>query len=537
MKGWKHFVNTFPKSWRPSKFASAPLSLLRLSSVAKILSKPTLIGAGLVFSTASVWGVTSMITLDSEYQITIQEFVKHDKIDDCWVVIHGKVYDLTDFIRNHPGGVDKIMRFAGKDATLGFHQIHSSDIIVNNLEQSKCLGVILGDLSAIQLEEQLVESNFEDEEVVETKVEVSVKSGPRTPPPISHIFGTADFQEVAEMVLPKSTFGYYITGAGDENSYYHNFEAYKRIFFRPKVLIDVSTVDISTEMLGSKCSVPIYITAFAGSRLAHPLAELNLSRGAYNQGIIEMIPTQCSYSFDEFLLYSKSDQNQWYQIHFYGDINQPGKMDIFNKVNQNDNIKGICINVDLAALGNRERDDKNRIKNDPTGSLSSITSATDCRPVLTWADFKKFRTLTEKPIVLKGVQRVEDVALAIENNFQGVILSNHGGRQLDYSRPPIEVLAECKKAGLTDKIEIYVDGGIRRGSDVVKALCLGAKGVGLGRPFLFAMGAYGQEGVEKVVEIIKSEMVRDMKLIGARNIGELNESFLDISDLNRRKYR
>lgn len=522
MATWKRFAATFHRiGWK--RFVNPSKNFINLQLRPVVLAHKPLLGTGLFVSSVSIWGVSSLISLDSEYQIPIHELVKHNKFDDCWVVIHGKVYDLTEFIKNHPGGADKILKFAGKDATVGFHQIHSSDIIMNNLELSKCLGVILGDLSTIQLEEQLVEE--------------TLATDSNTLPPIGHIFGTSDFQEAAEKVLPSSTFVYYMTGAGDENSLYQNFQSYKRIFFKPKVLIDVSHVDISTTMLGSKSSAPIYITAFAGSRLAHPLAEVNLSRGAYNQGIIEMIPTQCSYSFDEFLQYSQPDQKQWYQLHFYGDINLPGKMDIFHKINQSDNIKGICINVDLAALGNRERDDKNRIKNDPTGSLSSITSITDCRPVLTWEHFKKFRKLTDKPIMLKGVQRVEDVELAIENNFQGVILSNHGGRQLDYSRAPIEVLAECNQKKLTDKIEIYVDGGIRRGSDIVKALCLGAKGVGLGRPFLFAMSSYGQEGVEKVIEILKSEMIRDMRLIGAKSISELNESFIDTSDLTRRDYR
>jgi len=133
------------------------------------------------------------------------------------------------------------------------------------------------------------------------------------------------------------------------------------------------------------------------------------------------------------------------------------------------------------------------------------------------------RRTTKLPIVIKGIQCVEDAVLAVESGVDGILISNHGGRQLDYSMPSIEVLYRLRKSrpDVFDKLEVYVDGGVRRGSDVVKALCLGAKAVGLGRPFLYAQSAYGEEGVSKLIEILEREIVLAMRLLGATNIREL----------------
>ncbi|KAM0304330.1 hypothetical protein ACHAPM_002413 [Fusarium culmorum] len=142
-------------------------------------------------------------------------------------------------------------------------------------------------------------------------------------------------------------------------------------------------------------------------------------------------------------------------------------------------------------------------------------------------------------IVLKGVQRVDDVVKAAECGIEAVILSNHGGRQLDYSEPPIEVLAEVmptlRELGLHDKIEVYLDGGIRRGSDILKALCLGARGVGIGRPFLYAMAGYGQKGVEKAIRIYKDELERNMRLVGCTSLDQLHPGLVKVLGQVRQK--
>ena len=168
------------------------------------------------------------------------------------------------------------------------------------------------------------------------------------------------------------------------------------------------------------------------------------------------------------------------------------------------------------------------------GAARAISSFID--PALSWKDIPWFFTVTKMPILLKGVQKVEDVIRAIEVGVQGVVLSNHGGRQLDFARSGIEILAEVmpvlRERNWQNRIEIYVDGGIRRSTDIIKALCLGATGVGIGRPFLYAMSAYGLPGVDRAMQLLKDEMEMNMRLIGCSNVDQLNPTLVDTRGLS-----
>ena len=168
------------------------------------------------------------------------------------------------------------------------------------------------------------------------------------------------------------------------------------------------------------------------------------------------------------------------------------------------------------------------------GAARAISSFID--PSLNWNDIPWFLSITKMPIILKGVQRIEDVIRAVEIGVQGVVLSNHGGRQLDFARSGIEVLAEVmpvlRERNWQDKIEIYVDGGVRRATDIIKALCLGAKGVGIGRPFLYAMSAYGLPGVDRAMQLLKDEMTMNMRLIGCSSVDQLEPSMVETRGLS-----
>ncbi len=210
--------------------------------------------------------------------------------------------------------------------------------------------------------------------------------------------------------------------------------------------------------------------------------------------------------------------------------------------------KGLFITVDAPQLGRREKDMRSKFADVGSnvqsssghevdrsqGAARAISSFID--PALSWDDIPWFRSITKMPIVLKGVQRVEDVVKAVEVGVHGVVLSNHGGRQLDFARSAIEVLAEVmpvlRDRGWTDRIEVFVDGGIRRATDIIKALCLGAKGVGIGRPFLYAMSAYGLPGVDRACQLLKDEMEMNMRLIGCSSVDQLNPSLVDARALN-----
>ena len=293
-----------------------------------------------------------------------------------------------------------------------------------------------------------------------------------------------------------------------------NHSAFHKIWFRPRVLVDVENIDLTTTMLGTPVSIPFYVTATALGKLGHPEGEVVLTRGAHKHHVVQMIPTLASCSFDEICDAAEPGQPQWLQLY----VNK--NRDITKRIVQHAEkrgVKALFITVDAPQLGRREKDMRSKFSDTGSnvqstggdnvdrsqGAARAISSFID--PSLSWKDIPWFQSITKMPIVLKGVQRVEDVLRAIEYGVHGVVLSNHGGRQLDTARSGIEILAEVmpvlREHGLHDKLEIFVDGGIRRATDMIKALCLGAKGVGIGRPFLYAMSAYGLPGVDRAMQV------------------------------------
>ncbi|KAJ4300412.1 hypothetical protein N0V88_003087 [Collariella sp. IMI 366227] len=406
--------------------------------------------------------------------LTGAEVAKHNTADDCWVIIH--VYTLEKY-----------------------------------LDKSKHLGAV--DMTTV-VHEKAEESPEENERMKRIQ----------EMPSLDQCYNLLDFEAVARRTLRE------------------NHSAFHRIWFRPRVLVDVEKVDFSTSMLGTPTSVPFYVTATALGKLGHVEGEVVLTRSSGKHDVIQMIPTLASCAFDDIVDAAGPAQVQWLQLYVNKD------RAITQRIVQHAEkrgCKGLFITVDAPQLGRREKD--MRMKFTDQGSDVQSGQATDTSqgaaraissfidPSLSWADIPWFQSITKMPIVLKGVQRVEDVIKAVEAGVQGVVLSNHGGRQLEFSRSAVEVLAETmpvlRELGLEDKIEVYVDGGIRRATDIIKALCLGARGVGIGRPFLYAMSAYGQDGVDRAMQLLKDEMEMGMRLVGARNISELSPSLLDARSL------
>ena len=324
-----------------------------------------------------------------------------------------------------------------------------------------------------------------------------------------------------------------------------NHSAYHKIWFRPRILQNVKDIDFSTTMLGTKVDIPFYVTATALGKLGHPEGETVLTKGAKRHNVIQMIPTLASCSFDEIVDARQDGQTQWMQL--YVNSNREITKNIVQHAEKR-GVKGLFITVDAPQLGRREKDMRSKFSDAGSnvqsssgdgvdrsqGAARAISSFID--PALQWSDIAWFKSITKMPIILKGVQRVEDVLLAISHGVQGVVLSNHGGRQLDFARSGVEVLAEVmpelRRLGLQNQIEIYVDGGIRRATDIIKALCLGAKGVGIGRPFLYAMSAYGFQGVDKAMQLLKDEMEMNMRLIGCTKVDQLGPEFVDTRGLS-----
>ncbi|KAI1815348.1 FMN-dependent dehydrogenase-domain-containing protein [Poronia punctata] len=459
------------------------------------------------------------------------EVEKHNDKKSCWVIIHGKAYDVTEFLPEHPGGMNIILKYAGKDATAEFDPIHPPDTLDKYLDKSKHMGPV--DMNTVA---QVAEDEDPDEAARQERI--------KNRPLLTQCYNLLDFESVAKNVMKKTAWGYYSSAADDEITMRENHEAFHRIWFRPKVLVDVKKVDFSTTMLGTKVDMPFYVTATALGKLGHPEGEVVLTRAAHKHNVIQMIPTLASCSFDEIVDARKGDQVQWLQLYVNADRAITERI---VKHAEARGCKGLFITVDAPQLGRREKDMRSKFvdqganvqnqNGDATdtsqGAARAISSFID--PALSWDDIPWFRSITKMPIVLKGVQRVEDVVKAVEYGVQGVVLSNHGGRQLDFARSGVEVLAETmpvlRSMGLENKIEIFIDGGVRRATDILKALCLGAKGVGIGRPFLYAMSAYGFEGVDRAMQLLRDELEMGMRLIGCTTVDQLNPSLVDTRNL------
>ncbi|KAH6914012.1 cytochrome b2 [Coprinopsis sp. MPI-PUGE-AT-0042] len=463
------------------------------------------------------------------------EVAKHNSRESCWIIVHGKVYDVTEFLDDHPGGSKIILKYAGKDATEEYEPIHPPDAITTNLPPEKQLGVVDPD-------------TVKKVEVKTTDAEMQRLERVSRRPPLSQVLNLHDFETIAKEVMTEKAWAYYSSAADDEITNRENHAAYHRIWFRPHILVDVEKVDWSTTILGNKTSMPIYITATALGKLGHPDGELNLTRAAAKHNVIQMIPTLASCSFDEIVDAAQPGQPQFLQLYVNKD------REITKRIVQHAEargIKGLFITVDAPQLGRREKDMRMKFDaEDPSevkksgenvdrsqGAARAISSFID--PSLSWKDIPWFQSITKMPLILKGVQRWEDALKAYDMGLAGVVLSNHGGRQLDFARSGIEVLVEVvdhlgKERGLkfpNEKFQLFVDGGVRRATDVIKAIALGATAVGIGRPFLYAFSSYGQEGAEAALQILRDEFEMNMRLLGAPTIKDIRRDMVDASNL------
>ncbi|PSN66959.1 hypothetical protein BS50DRAFT_573747 [Corynespora cassiicola Philippines] len=465
-------------------------------------------------------------------KLTGADIAEHNSKDSCWVIVHGRAYDVTEFLPEHPGGSKIILKYAGKDATEEFDPIHPPDTLDKYLDKSKHLGEV--DMGTVEQEEKEVDP---DEEARQERIQRM--------PILEQCYNLMDFEAVARNVMKKTAWAYYSSGADDEITMRENHSAFHKIWFRPRILVDVENVDTSTTMLGSKVNMPYYVTATALGKLGNPEGEVILTRGAKKHNVIQMIPTLASCSFDEICDAAEDGQVQWLQLYVNKDREVTKRI---VEHAEKRGCKGLFITVDAPQLGRREKDMRSKFSDVGTnvqstsgdnvdrsqGAARAISSFID--PSLSWKDIPWFQSITKMPIILKGVQCVEDVIRAVESGVQGVVLSNHGGRQLDFARSGIEVLAEVmpvlRERNWQDKIEIYIDGGVRRATDIIKALCLGAKGVGIGRPFLYAMSAYGLPGVDRAMQLLQDEMEMNMRLVGATKISDLNPTLIDTRGLS-----
>ncbi|WVR06812.1 hypothetical protein IAU60_003848 [Kwoniella sp. DSM 27419] len=492
--------------------------------------------------------------MTAQKQVDGKQVAEHNSRDKgVWIVVHGHVYDVTDFLDEHPGGAEIILRYAGMDATEEYEPIHPPDAIKDNLDPSKHLGALIpGSLPPAPVK---ADAPPPTSIAVPQKTNSPLAGGELeyVKPPLEEILSLHDFEAVARRTMGKRGWNYYSSGADDEITMRENHNAYHRVWFRPRILRNVGTVDFSTTILGYKSSMPVYITATALGKLGHPEGEVTLTRAAAKHDIIQMIPTLASCSFDEMMDAAAPGQTQFLQLYVNADRSRTKKI---IKHAAERGVKALFITVDAPQLGRREKDMRTKFEGNASsqqtqggdnfkrdqGAARAISSFID--PSLNWSDLGELMEAAgEMKVILKGVQCWEDAVKAAEAGCHGVVLSNHGGRQLDFAPSPLAILPEVVSA-LTaaghmnnpartgPKFEIFVDGGVRRATDVLKAVALGATAVGIGRPMIYAMSTYGEDGISKAFQILKDEFEMNMRLLGAPTMADVVPSMVDTSALN-----
>jgi len=331
----------------------------------------------------------------------------------------------------------------------------------------------------------------------------------------------ADYERLAESKLEPGVFGYYAGGAGDELALSGNVEAWCRLRLRPRVLVDVSAVSTETTVLGTLVSMPLLVAPTAIQRLAHPDGEPGMARAAAAAGTIMCLSTLATATAEEVAA-AAPGAPRWFQLYVFRDR---GVTRSFVDQAVAHDYGAIVLTVDAPRLGRRERDLRTgfRVPEEivvpSMAALGGWEGATPLEllgaidPSLTWADLEELRSLSSLPLVLKGIQTGEDAAIACEHGVDAIVVSNHGGRQLDAVASTAELLPEIVDA-VAGRIEVYVDGGIRRGSDVVKALALGARAVLAGRAPLWGLACNGEAGARSVLELLQAEIELALALCG-----------------------
>jgi len=462
-----------------------------------------------------------------------KDIISHNKKEDCWLVIHGQVWNLTEFVNQHPGGATIILKYAGKDATKTFSAIHPKDI-TDTVPQSYLKGVIdPKEVPPVQEEEKTAS---------EAPTELSDVT-------VDEVLNTYDFELVAQTKCTVQAWAYLNSGGDDEITLRDNTAAFQRIWLRPRVLRDVSIVDTSTLLLGVATRMPLYVSATALGKLYHPRGEMELSEGCAMTNTIYMLPTLGSCTLDEMTSVRQKDQTQWFQLYVNGDRSVTKK--VIEKVEKL-GVQAIFVTVDSPQFGNRERDQ--RLKANVVATIQKETGKTTDQnqgiskslstfidPGLNWKDVPWLMSIAKTPIFLKGIQTGEDAILAARSGVRGIVLSNHGGRNADTCRSGIEILEEVMDTLHRENIDlsnfdIYVDGGIRRGSDIFKAIALGAKAVGIGKPAVYALCAFGKEGVERLILRLQEEFMRTMQLCGCSKISDIKREMIITKDLSNHGY-
>ena len=374
------------------------------------------------------------------------------------------------------------------------------------------------------------------------------------------IVNIEDLRLAARRRVPRAIFDFVDGGAEDEASLRFNRQDFQQLAFRPRVLVDVSQRDQSVTVLGQKLDTPVIVAPTGSISLCWPRGEILAARASHTQGTIYTLSTHSNWSIEDVA--REAPGPLWFQLYVWRNRDLTRS---FVERARAAGFKALVLTVDVPVVSHRERDIYNGFTNPPritfdnavdtvrrVGWIQSVLrgpritlanlEGAPGAPKLdlltaggivnrqfdasvNWDDLAWFRSLWDGPILLKGVLRPEDARLAVEHGIEGIIVSNHGGRQLDYAVSSIQALPEIVEA-VQGRAEVLLDSGVRRGSDVVKALALGAKAVLVGRPAVYGLAANGQAGVEQALGILRDEIDRCLALIGCPRAADLDRSFV-----------
>ena len=379
----------------------------------------------------------------------------------------------------------------------------------------------------------------------------------------SRVVNIGDLRRIAQQRLPKPVFDYLDGGADAESTLAENCRAFTDILFRPRSAVAMGHCDLKTRVLGQEISLPLILAPVGYSRLMHPEGEVAAARAAGEAGTGYILSTISGHKLEDVKASSKGPV--FYQLYLIGGRGAAeGALDRARRAG----FAGLVITVDTPVAGLRERDPRNGMKELMGSSvfaklpflpeilahpgwmfdflrdggvpklqnvvvpgkgameMGDVTAAL-AESTVTWADLKWIREVWTGPIIVKGLLTGDDARRAMDVGAAAVVVSNHGGRQLDTVFPTIRALPEVV-AAVNGKIEVLMDGGVRRGSDVVKALCLGARAVLIGRAYAFGLGAAGHAGVTRALEILRADIERTIRLLGCPSMAELDRSYLEV---------
>ena len=486
------------------------------------------------------------------------EIAKHNTRESCWVVISGHAYDVTDFLDEHPGGAAVVLKYGGKDATVEYEPIHPAGTIEKFLSKDKHLGPV--DMATISTPAA---------PQVTRDLDKSAKI------PLSLIMNLDDMEVAAEKIITRSAWTYFHSAADSLGSFDNNRNDWKKVSFRPRVMRNVQRVNMRRKMFGSECALPIFIAPAARAKIVHDDGELCLSRGAGKFGIGYCPSTYSTIEHGDLMTDFRRVQKEtghglgamWFQL--YVAKKREATIQLIEMARK-EGYTALVITVDTAVVGKREEDERYRAElSVAAGTEQDLLEwknpgqlLGEDAPVLrghhsstlNWDDLPWIKEAwgypETGPIALKGIQTVEDAVMASQHGVDAIYLSNHGGRQCDDAPSSIRTLLEIRRfhPEVLKKMDVYLDGGIRRGADVLKALCLGARGVGLGRPFMYSV-AYGDLGVEKVISckfnipwtrncveangtvVLSEEIETTMRLMGVTSLEQLSPNYVNTKRL------